>query len=659
MATSYGALKCTECAGRKFDFIKDEKAWKCLYCGALNRRAEDPVAFSLKNNVRQVILDVAYRRLDSAEQNLVQCKKIDSRHVGTIIAEIAFQMIKAITPNACSQAELRNLFSHLKRNYEELQAINNVISSEEEALYEFFESADVYSTLVLVYDSLNDSARRDYVLGFLNPAEIYAREPNKNMLSYALKMKKFDLVDEIMSNPDNAEPCFAIRELLQKYPDVENKSSNIERILNTHILKPDDKKIFEDYLVSSNDSFSTKGKMIILAYIANIRVSLEMVIGNLLYKADRDTIDAVLRQICSTRLKDEEVYKIVEFSTTVKESSTAIAILDVLTETNQYVLMNSKYIIALLSRVNLPVSDKAAIVKRMLEFDVDAKSKDAIINNYLCFNHDSPADRLVILPILLSMVSVIQTSTVENFVLTINTDKESKPEIVEKIFALDLNMSFFHDLLTKYMVTSVDSIEVKDKIIAIMVGKGLKIDPNSFADYICSNTASARDKVAFVKKMASNGIQMRGDTVNRYLENITTESFNSELFALISSSASNVSEKALSNYLLLCRGGDTLKPKTFATLAKQCFKNIIDINSEAVVGNQKINGSLLSIYILSTPDSFETTKSIVDYFLASKAKLNADIYMSRTSKTKLKKFVSANLDTLSHVSKQICGAYRL
>lgn len=658
MAISYGALKCTECAGKKFDYIKEEKAWKCLYCGALNRRAEDPIVFSLKNNVRQVILDVAYRRLDSAEQNLVQCKKIDSRHVGTIIAEITYQMIKAITPGACPQAELRSLFSQLKRNYEELQAIDKKVSGDEEALYEFFESADVYATLVLVYDSLNDTMRRDYVAGLLNASEIYAKEPNKNMLSYALKVEKYDLVDEIMSNPDNTEPGFALTEILQKYPDSENKIKNVEGVLKAHALKDDDKKIFENYLVDSSDTLPTKGQIIILAYSASVKVSLEAVIGNLLYKADGDIVDAVLRQVCSTKLNDEDVYKIVEFSSTVKEPSITIVILNVLKETNQYVLMTSKYIIALLSRVNLSATDKSAIVRKMLEFNIDAKSKDAIINNYLCFNQDPAEVRLVIIPILLSLVSVIQTNTIESYVLTINVDGKSKPDIVEKIFALDLNMSFFHDLLAKYMGSSIDEKEVKDKVVATLVGKGLKVDPKSLIDHICNASISAEDKVAFVKKMLSGGMQLRSDTVNIYLESITPERFNSELFALIAGSASNISERALSNYLLICKDRDTLKPNTFIALAKQCYKNTIEIYCEAMCANQKIYGNILPIYLLATPDSFETTKSIADYLIGYKAKINVDI-QTGTGKTKLKKFVSAYGNALSPVSSQICTVYKV
>jgi len=659
LAVSYGALKCTECAGKKFDYIKEEKAWKCLYCGALNRRAEDPVVFSLKNNVRQVILDVAYRRLDSAEQNLVQCEKIDSRHVGTLIAKIAYQMIKAITPGACPQAELRALFSQLKRDYEALQAIDSKVTGDEEALYEFFDAADVYATLLLVYDSLNDSIRRDYVAGMMKAAEVYAKEPNKNLLSYALKNEQFDLIDDIMSNPDNVEPSYALAELLQKYPDNKNKTKNIETLIKTQTFKNEDKKILEGYLVDSSDSLFTKGEVVIFAYSANVKISLEVIISYLLSKADEETVDAVLCQVCSSRLNDEEAYKIVEFAITVNNPAVAVAVFNVLKETDQYLLLPSKYFISLLSRTDLSASDKGALLKKMFEFNVAAKSKDAIISNYLCFNKDAEEIRVEVIPVLLGMVTLIQTNTVESYVLNVNTDGENKLGIVEQIFALDLNMSFFNDLLVKYMNSTMDTNKVKNKIVTFLTGKGLKIDPKALIDYICNSTVSADDKITFVKKMLLNGTQLRGDAVNIYLESISTRQFNSELFALIVGSSSNISEKALSKYLLFCKDSDSFKLKNFTSFTKKCHKNATDIRCEAVCCGQKISGNLLPVYVLSSPDSVNVTKEISDFLIGNKAKLNTDISTSGMGTIKLKKFVSANQNDLNPVTSQICTAYKI
>jgi hypothetical protein len=74
---------------------------------------------------------------------------------------------------------------------------------------------------------------------------------------------------------------------------------------------------------------------------------------------------------------------------------------------------------------------------------------------------------------------------------------------------------------------------------------------------------------------------------------------------------------------------------------------------------QKINGPLLPVYVLSTPDSVAVTKEIADFLLENKAKLNTEIAVSDRGTVKLKKFVSANQQTLGPVTSQICAAYKI
>lgn len=204
MGVNFVARKCTQCAGR-LQYVKGKKLWKCMYCGAeIERQEQYDGLFTIKNVVRQSLLDTAFRRLDSAARNLVECEKIDSRYVGTLIAKIAHEMISVITPGACSERDVRNLFSQLKKNYELLQGISKTVTDEEEALYEFLEEADIFATLVLVYDSLNDTARRDYVLQMLDAKQIYSKDANENLLTYALKNSNFELADDVLRNTNTS-----------------------------------------------------------------------------------------------------------------------------------------------------------------------------------------------------------------------------------------------------------------------------------------------------------------------------------------------------------------------------------------------------------------------------------------------------------------------
>ena len=189
MAVSFVARKCTQCAS-KIKYIKEKKIWQCLYCGAEIEREETyDGLFTIKNVVRQSLLDTAYRRLDSAQKNLIECEKIDSRYIGTLIAKIAYEMISVITPGACDPNNTKNIFSQLKKNYEQLREISTTVTDEEEALYEFLEESDIFATLLLVYDSLNDVSRRDFVAELIEAEDIYSKAANTNLLTYNFSLR--------------------------------------------------------------------------------------------------------------------------------------------------------------------------------------------------------------------------------------------------------------------------------------------------------------------------------------------------------------------------------------------------------------------------------------------------------------------------------------
>ena len=294
MGVSFVARKCTQCAGR-LQYIKEKKIWKCLYCGAeIERQEQYDGLFTIKNVVRQSLLDTAYRRLDSAAKNLVECEKIDSRYIGTLIAKIAYEMISVITPGAYSERDARNLLAQLKRNYELLQGISTTVNDEEEALYEFLEESDIFATLVLVYDSLSDSSRRDYVLQMLDATQIYSKEANGNLLTYSLKSNRLELADDVLKNTDNINVSVALSEVLQRYPDGASKGEHISNLIKTHTLSHDDKDTIEKYLSSSGDSIDTKSIVIETAVANGIDVSLEFVVRNVLPTAGAEKTLSIL-----------------------------------------------------------------------------------------------------------------------------------------------------------------------------------------------------------------------------------------------------------------------------------------------------------------------------------------------------------------------------
>lgn len=659
MGVSFVARKCTQCAGR-LQYIKEKKLWKCLYCGAeIERQEQYDGLFTIKNVVRQCLLDTAFRRLDSAAKNLVECEKIDSRYVGTLIAKITHEMISVITPGACSERDVRNLFAQLKKNYELLRGISPTVTEEEEVLYEFLEEPDIFATLVLVYDSLNDSARRDYVLQMLDAKQVYSKDANGNLLTYALKNGRHDLADDVLSNTNNINVSMALSEVLQKYPDGDKKREHIADLIKTHALAHEDCAVIEKYLTSPSDSIDTKATVINAAVANGMDVSLEFVVRNILPVAGNENTLSILDAYCSKKLVDDDVFRILNFACTCKDSKTAVGALDCLKRSNQYVLVPSKTVIAMLSERDLTASDKISILDKLFEFKVEAKSVEAVMTNYLCFNQDPVAARKEVILYLLDKSPQLPTSTVQNYVLKCAVDGNEKPAIVKAIFDKGLNTSFFNELLSKYMNSSTDSNEVKAEITDILSGGGLKIDPSSFIEYICGTQADVPTKIQFIKKMNANGSQLRSDAASTYLERTAPNQFSSELFSLIFTPASSFSAKAVERYLLYCRDREAIKAQNFRTIAERCSGGIGTMTCQVSHAGDSISCNILQAYVLLSDDSQGVTQDIVGWLVAQqKMKINAEITVSGKS-MKFKKYVVANKDKLSNTANLICEQYKV
>ena len=659
MGVSFVARKCTQCAGR-LQYIKEKKIWKCLYCGAeIERQEQYDGLFTIKNVVRQSLLNTAYRRLDSAAKDLVECEKIDSRYVGTLIAKIAYEMISITTPGACSERDVRNLFAQMKRDYGLLQGVSTSVSDEEEALYEFLEEADIFAVLVLVYDSLNDTARRDFVLQMLDARQVYSKEVNGNLLTYSLKNDKLELADNVLNNTDNINVSVALSEVLQRYPDGAAKREHVSGLIKTHALGRDDKAAIEKYLSSSSDSIETKSAVIETAAANDVDVSLEFVVRNILPAAGDEKVLSILSAYCGKKLCDDDVLRILNYACSCKDAKVAVGALCCLERSNQYVLVPGKMVIAMLSERSLSAADKLAILDKLFAFRMDAKSVEAIVTNYLCFNQDPVPTRKEIIPYLLEKAPAIPTSTVQSYVLKCAIDGDEKPSVVKAIFDKGLNTSFFNELLSKYMSSSPDSNEVKAAVTEILSGGGLKIDPGSFIDYICGSQDDVPTKIQFIRKMVSNGSQLRSDAASAYLERTAPDRFSSELFSLIFTPASTFSAKAVERYLLYCRDREAIKSKNFRTIAERCSGGVGAITCQVSHAGNSVSCNLLQAYVLISAEQQSVTQDIVNWLITQqRMKINAEITASGRS-MKFKKYVLANKEQLSSTANFICEQYKV
>lgn len=624
----------------------------------------DPAVKEKLNKLSETIrysdpMDTSYRRLDSAAKNLLECEKIDSKYVGTLIAKIAYDMVAVITPGACSERDAKNRFAQLKKNYEQLQEISTTITEDEEALYEFLEESDIYATLILVFDSLNDTTRRDFVATLLEPKEVYSKAANGNLLSYAIKNSLMELIDDIISNADNVDVRFALAEILHKYPDGEKKGEHAKRLLETGALQYEDRSIVERYLASSADAVATKAVVLVAALESGMEIGLECTIENVLKKASVEQVRAVVPAVCKEKLTDEEVLRLVEFGFQSESAEVAVCVLTCIRNSGQFLLIPAKFLIALLGMDAYTPEDKVCILNECFAFKMDNKAFEAVVTNYLCYSTSPVQDRKKILDCLFARATTFPTNTVETYVLKSTADGEEKPNIVLAMFDKGLTISFLDDLLADYMNGGADTVEVNSRIVDILSEKGLKVDPSALIDYICDSTDELPVKMQFVQRMIRNGSQLRGDAANAYLERTAPASFSPELFALIFSPSSTFSARGVEKYLLEMWDREANKASNLRTILEHSNMQVASHRCQILHLGYAISCNILQAYLLTTSDAPPLAFEIADYFVnQAKIKINAEMVVAGRS-MKLKKYASDNRARLSGTANAICERYRV
>lgn len=656
MASNYKSLKCDCCAG-SLEYSKIKKVWICQYCGNEIRREEEyDGLYTIKNVVKQTLTDIAYGRLDAAQKNLAECEKIDSRYIGTMMARLAFQMYSLTTPGACPQGAVKSLIAQLKRGYEELISLEQGISTEEEALYESFEqNSDVLGVLIVVFDSLGDSIHRDFQEHLLDVSRIYSPALNDNLLRYAMKNKKLELADGILKNVDNLNCKNAMISVLQNYPDSSEKCRHLERLVPKTRLNFDDRKIFEGYLEQSADTYDTKLCAYRCAVEAKASPSIEHVMKYLLtyIQKDSEKTKELIELICKTNPNDMELYYLVDRIFAEHEAKAALAEMEVLKESNIFLAISARNISIMLNRSDWTVEEKCEFFDLLHHWKIDARTHDAVLAEYLQHNQDDSATRLAILEKLISYVTTISTAKLKQYVLVCTTDGAEKLQILELLLQLELNMSFFRELLQEYMKQGLDEPEVKDLVVKRLMDEGMQVDGATLVQMACNATEeNMQETISFIQNMRQKGVRISNDALSTYLETVPGNAYHSSLINMLHISSSIISPVAINKYVLYGKE-DLVKTKNALVFDEQCSYPFGGTECTIQHLGNRIQCNLMQAYVLLAPDSSTTMYAIVEAMKSARTKLNPEMTVNGMP-VKFKKYIVEHKASLSDNTLKVC-----
>ncbi len=663
MAVNFIARKCA--CGGKLEFDSQKKIWICKYCGTVVEREAtfDKVQVDgiegIGDVVRQTLMDIANNKMDSAGRNLEDCERKNHKHVGTLIANISYNLSMILC--AKSQDEARGYLDKVKVYAKRLQSEFPVIAEDEINLYEAFgeDVADIYANLLVVFDTLNDSSRIEYVSSKMHTGEIFSEHANKSLLKIALKRQNYNIAEAVVNNIGHIDKKYSLQEILMNYPIQEKKLGIVDKLFSVQIAEALGKGFFERYFGNSSDSIEMKTAIISKLSSANLRCNAELIVKAVCNQMDNyENSKGVFLALYETKISDQETEALLVFCLMVnKEYYILKAFLDALSEKSVFVQLSSRAVISFLDTSSLEAFEKTEIVKKMFGFEIDAKSKDAIYNYYLNNNTDEKSVRIDIIEALLTEGCPISNGTVKNYVIKTSRDEENKLNIINLIFATGINKTYLGDLLSEYLLSDCDEKTIRDEISELLINAGFKIDSNVFTQYVANGTDPVDIKIAKIKKLVQNGTMVKADCLESYILSISqANEFAGGVFDLLSKNIFTFSANAYFKFLIECHDIDKVRHSS-----KILSSITSDLNASYVgfshAGNS-MNGNVLQAYVLSANDSYDVVKAIVSEMMEYKVKLNAGVVVNG-SMTKFKKYAADNKAFLSPLTLQICEENRI
>lgn len=662
MAVSYREMKCKGCGSTSFLYHKDRKTWECKYCGnEIQRQEEYDGLYTIKNIVRQVVENVAYDRIDEAQKNLLECEKINAGYAGTIIAALAVDVFR-MTSGILEPGEQKTAMARVKRRYQALKNLAPDVSSDEEAVYDAFEeSGDAFGVLLLVYDTLNLEVHKSFVEQLLQLDKVYSVQLNTKLLRYAIHNKRFEMADQIFANVDNIDQRQALFVLLDAFPDGQEKRTHMQALFPKAAISPDDRTRFEAYLEKTEDCLETKAAVYQLSAARQAAPSVRVMIPQLLEAPEttQTSVQAILQCFCDTHPKDAELYEVVSLAYTVHNGATALAEMETLTDSGLFMKIPVKQVEAMLERKELAAEDRVRLLCYAEYGKYSERENDELLRDILLNVQDTPEIRLQLVEAMCGYVRTISTATMNNYVIQCTLDGDKKPDVVRILLNLELNMSYFRELLSQYMRYGSDHEPVKKEVAELLSGHGLQVDGATLLEMICTaEPGKQTELIAAVQSAINSGTRLGAQALDTYLIRRTPQEWDSSMISILHTSGSVISDQALIRYVLYAADLMDVKIDHCRVFAEQNGKPFGTVLCEITFDGSRIQCNLLQAYLFLTRDSETTVRMLVREMKNAGTKFQAPIRVAG-QQIKYKKYLLEHQNILGENARKICDEQKL
>ena len=485
---------------------------------------------------------------------------------------------------------------------------------------------------------------------------VYSKSLNANLLNYALKNGKSEIADKIFANSDNINCHDAFFVCLSSYEDCEQKRQRLIPIIEKADFRQDDYKKIDTYLTTTKDGIETKIMVYEKSVSNGMAPPMQCVVEHILNEPSiSDTqISSVYKAFCATKPKDAELYDLITDIYIKHRGESACREMQELVNNDIFIRMSDKLVRGMVVRKDLTVDERIKLLEYAEQCKLNPKDNDAIIAEILLRVNENFNNRIALVKKIMEYIDTISTNSLTDYIVYSTVDGDKKPEMLEELFKLNLNMSFFRDVLSNYIKHSEDSPETKSAVSQLLSNNGIGVDSNMLLDMACeANASNYMEKADFIQKSINNGTRVNAESLSQYLERVPVSNYHSELISLLTTPISRISDKALANYVLYSEDSMEIKLQNAVVFAEKNGKNFGDSECEVKHLNSTVKCNLFQGYVLVADDSSVTVQSIVGAMKQSKAKLNATIVVDGKSQ-KFKKYITDNKSRISQMTLTLC-----
>ncbi len=646
---SYDSAICG-CGGTiKFNPYKQQ--YMCDHCRQVYDRSEKYEGLaSVKVLAAGAVKQLARRELSEVRTSLAECERADKKYIGTIIANLAYQMICALE---CSEREEIERAMRLVQNFRtQFSGDFPSIVEEEKLFYQEVDDSDSLAMLSRVYNLLHFDDRCAYLLTLIEPAKIVQTLSATALVDCYLSLGDTQGLLELVGRCACVNKADALQKVLGKLPDGEEKTRLAEKLSEGRL----DEKQLEEYLVSSDDSSTTKLALVNGAD-GGARLSVKGATAIIQNAPSNEAAVQAIDLLLKSRLTDSEMNELLDFVASLP-APMCLQMLSRIKESGQFVLIKLGIMQSVLKRGDLQPAEALQIIELLLEFAAEKHLVENAAEGYLLDSDVPPAFRNEILPFLLSHASTINPNVVNTYLCEFSEGR-NKVEMMRCLLSSSKVLGLYSALPTAYVTSTADSAETKNSVLEVLYQFGLRIEPSPFTAYILDGAVKVEEKLAVLRLLPEDKRAFLPTAASNYLESADNVlHFHPELFSYLFTDGSPISDAAMCNFLLCVKEEPQQKMAHTAALTAGCTT---EFGAQSCIVNA-LGGSLscclAHAYMLLSPDDLQTTLSILSMMPSLHRLLGNSVRLNGQS-DKFKKIVIKNSNGLGAVARQVCAANKL